>query len=302
LIAEEDTLLPVSAVDTYHARFCKVLEYIDAHLDDDLTVDQLSNAVAFSKYHFHRQFSELFGVSVYQYVQLNRLKRASYQLVFRNHRQIIDIALASGYENHESFSRAFKKSIGQSPSEFRRRPQWDSWHSIYQPIRDVRIKHMQSENQPAQVKLITFKDAKVAVLEHRGDPNLIGDSVRTFIEWRKQNNLPPKVSATFNILYDNSSEIAPDDYRLDICAATEREVTDNPFGVVEKTIPGGRCAVLRHLGSDDNISQSITYLYSKWLPLSGEELRDFPLYLQRVSFFPDVPEHEAIIDVFLPLK
>jgi AraC family transcriptional regulator len=79
-------------------------------------------------------------------------------------------------------------------------------------------------------------------------------------------------------------------------------VADNPFGVVEKTIPGGRCAVLRHLGSDDHIGESITYLYSKWLPLSGEELRDFPLYLQRVSFFPDVPEHEAIIDVFLPLK
>jgi AraC family transcriptional regulator len=197
LIAEEDTSLPVSAVDAYHARLRKVLEYIDAHLDDDLTVEQLSSAATFSKYHFHRQFSELFGVSVYKYIQLNRLKRASYQLVFRDHRQIIDIALASGYENHESFSRAFKKSIGQTPSEFRRQPQWDSWRSIYQPLRNVRIKHMQSENQPAQVKLITFKDTKVAVLEHRGDPNLIGDSVRTFIEWRKQNSLPPKVSATF---------------------------------------------------------------------------------------------------------
>ena len=63
---------------TYHSRFRKVLEYIDSHLDDDLTVDRLSNVAAFSKYHFHRQFSELFGISVYKYVQLNRLKRASY--------------------------------------------------------------------------------------------------------------------------------------------------------------------------------------------------------------------------------
>ncbi|WP_408605894.1 hypothetical protein [Mastigocladopsis repens] len=43
-------------------------------------------------------------------------------------------------------------------------------------------------------------------------------------------------------------------------------------------------------------------MYSIWLPLSGEEPRDFPLYLQRVSFFPDVPEYEAITDIFLPLK
>lgn len=290
------------AVDTARSRFRKVLEYIDSHLDDDLSVDQLSNVAAFSKYHFHRQFSELFGISVYKYVHLNRLKRASYQLAFRNHMQIIHISLASGYENHESFSRAFKKNIGQTPSEFREHPQWNPWHSTYQPLSDLRIEHMKPQNQPTNVKVITFKDTKVAALEHRGDPNLVGNSIRKFIAWRKQNNLPPQVSDTFNILYDNPSETSPDDYRCDICASTERDVADNPFGVVEKTIPGGRCAVLRHIGDDANLGDSITYLYSKWLPLSGEEPRDFPLFLQRVSFFPDVPEHEAITDVFLPLK
>jgi len=126
--------------------------------------------------------------------------------------------------------------------------------------------------------------------------------VRKFIEWRKQNNLPPRVSATFNLLYDNPDETPPEDYRLDICAATDRRVAENPFGVVEKTIPRGRCAVLRHVGSDDMLGDVLRYLYSTWLPTSGEEPRDFPLYLQRVRFFPDVPEHEAITDVFLPLK
>jgi AraC family transcriptional regulator len=114
--------------------------------------------------------------------------------------------------------------------------------------------------------------------------------------------LPPKVSATFNILYDNSAETDPGDFRFDLCAATEREIALNSFGIVAKTIPGGRCAVLRHAGSDDTLAETLTYLYSEWLPQSGEEPRDFPLYLQRISFFPDVPEHEAVCDVFLPLK
>jgi len=294
--------LTESAEYTDRSRFRKVLEYIDSHLDHDLSVDRLSNIAAFSKYHFHRQFSKLFGISVYKYVQLHRLKRASYQLAFRDRMQIVDIWLASSYENYESFSRAFKKSIGQTPTEFRKCPQWNPWHSTYQPLSDLRIKYMKPAHQTAQVKLITFKDTKVAALEHRGDPNLIENSIRKFIEWRKQNNLPPQLSATFNILYDNPSLTSPDDYRFDICASTERDVADNPFGVVKKTIPGGRCAVLRHIGSDANLGESITYLYSKWLPLSAEEARDFPLFLQRVSFFPDVPEHEAITDVFLPLK
>jgi DNA gyrase inhibitor GyrI len=126
-------------------------------------------------------------------------------------------------------------------------------------------------------------------LPYRGDPNLIGNSVRKFIEWRKQNNLPPQVSDTFNILYDNPSETSAEDFRLDICASTQRDVTDNSFGVVEKTIPGGRCAVLRYIGDEANLGESITYLYSNWLPLSGEEPRDFPLFLLRYEVHKGSP-------------
>ncbi|MEN9518983.1 MAG: hypothetical protein RLZZ381_1571 [Cyanobacteriota bacterium] len=290
-----------SAFDTYCSRLHKVLEYIDAHIDDNLSLDRLSKVAAFSKYHFHRQFSELFGISVYKYVQLTRLKRASYQLAFRNQIAIVDIALASGYENHESFSRAFKKSIGQTPSEFREHPQWNPWHLIYEPLSDLRSKHMKPDHQPETVKVILFPETKVAVLEHCGDPNAIKNSIRKFIEWR-QNHLPPHNSKTFNILYNDLAETSPEDFRLDICASTEWEVADNSFGVVEKIIPAGRCAVLRHIGNEANLGESITYFYSKWLPSSTEELRDFPLFLQRVKFFPDVPEHEAVIDLFLPLK
>jgi AraC family transcriptional regulator len=294
--------LTTAAVANYRDQFRKILEYIDAHLDDELTVDRLSNVAAFSKYHFHRQFSALFGVSVYKYIQLNRLKCASYQLAFRDREQITDIALTSGYKSPEAFSRAFKKSLGQTPSEFRKQPQWKTWHSIFQPVSDLKMNLMKPKNQSAQVQIINFKETKVAVLEHRGDPNLIQQSIRQFIEWRKLNNLPPKISATFNILYNNPAETPPEDYRCDLCTSTELDVADNPFGVVAKTIPGGRCAVLRHIGSDENIDKIATYLYSEWLPSSGEELRDFPLYLQRVSFFPDVPESDVIIDMFLPLK
>jgi AraC family transcriptional regulator len=41
---------------------------------------------------------------------------------------------------------------------------------------------------------------------------------------------------------------------------------------------------------------------ARWLPASGEEARDLPIYCQRLSFFPEVPEHETVADLFLPLK
>ncbi len=72
--------------------------------------------------------------------------------------------------------------------------------------------------------------------------------------------------------------------------------------MVGKTLAGGRYAVLRHAGSDDTLDQTVAYLYAEWLPASGEEPRDAPLLFQRVRFYPDVPEHEAVTDVLLPLR
>jgi AraC family transcriptional regulator len=290
-----------AAAQAYRLRFRRVLEYVDAHLDGDLSVEQLCAVAAFSKFHFHRQFSELLGVGVYRYVQLVRLKRASYQLAFRDDR-IIDIALGSGYESHEAFSRAFKKVVGQPPSEFRERPQWEPWHGTYRRLKELRSEHMAPTHRPEDVKIVEFPEIRVAALEYRGDPRLIGDAIRRFIAWRKDNGLPPRLSATFNIAHNSPTDTPPEDFRCDLCAATDGPVAENPHGVVARTIPGGRCAVVRLVGSDDTMGPLLHFLYGTWLPASGEELRDFPLFFQRVRFFPDVPEHEAVTDVFLPLR
>ncbi len=292
---------PLTAAAAYRRRFRKVLDHVDAHLEEDLSVDALSEVAAFSKFHFHRQFSALFGYGVHRYVQLLRLRRAALQLAFRPRARILEIALASGYESHEAFARAFKKAVGQTPSAFRAHPRWEAWHAAYDPLTTLRSLHMKPDHRPENVTIVDFPETRVAALEHRGDPRRLGDSIRAFIAWRRGNGLPPRVSATFNVLYDDPTTTRPEAFRLDLCAATSRPVAENPFGVVGKTIPGGRCARLRHVGSDDTLGEAVRYLYSTWLPASGEELRDFPLFVQRVRFFPDVPEAEAVSEVHLPL-
>lgn len=291
-----------STTDAYIVRFRDVLRYIDANLEhEQLTLARLSELAAFSKFHFQRQFSALFGIGAFRYVQLVRLKRAAHQLAFRHEQSVLEIALASGYEVPEAFARAFKKACGQSPSEFRAAPAWEAWNDTYQSIRDVRVMHMMREHTPEQVQIVDFKETLVAALEHRGDPRTLGESIRRFIAWRKEHRLPPSVSATFNLLYDDPDDTAPDNFRFDLCAAIRSEVDASDTTVMNKIIPGGRCAVLRHIGSDDTLGESVRWLYSQWLPASGESLRDFPLFVQRVRFFPDVPEHEATSDIYLPL-
>ena len=157
-------------------------------------------------------------------------------------------------------------------------------------------------NRADEVRVVDFTATRVATLEHRGDPAGLDDSVNKFITWRRQNGLPPAASATFNILYDKLPASDPDEFRFDLCAATDREIAVNDFGVVAKTIPGGKCAVLRHVGSEAGIGETLYCLFAQWLPTSGAELRDFPVFFQRVSFAPEVPVHEAVTDVFLPLR
>jgi len=282
----------------YHARMQRVLVYIDEHLDDDLDVDVLSGVAAFSKYHFHRQFTSLFGISIHRYVQLLRLKRASSRLAFASD-PVLEVALDSGYGGPEAFARAFKLHHDQSPTAFRNAPQWTRWHETYQSLDRARSIIMQRFTDD-DVRIIQFPETRVAILTHHGDPKLLGDTIRRYIGWRKANGLPPSKSATFNLLHTDPETTEPADYRLDLCCATDR-VDANDSGVVAGVISAGRCAVLRLVGSSDDLRPAVQFLYADWLPRSGLELRDHPIFAQRVTLYPDVPAHEAITDIFLPL-
>jgi AraC family transcriptional regulator len=294
--------LNTATAHAYLSRFRRVLDYIDAHLDEQMDADMLCGLAAFSKFHFHRQFTELFGVSVQKYVQLARLKKAAYRLAFRDDARVVDIAMDSGYEGPEAFARAFRKSVGQSPSEFRKAPRWVPWYETQQPLSQLRTTHMKPAFEASQVGIVDFPETKVAAVRHRGDPRTIGDSVRRLIAWRKEHKLSPRVSATFNILYDDPQAVEPEDFRFDVCAATDMDIAPNAHGVCGQSIDGGRCAVLRYTGADEHLAEAVRYLYAEWLPTSGEEPRDYPLFVQRVKFFPDVPENEAMCDIHLPLK
>lgn len=285
----------------YEQRFRRVAETLDTHLHEALTLERISALAATSKYHFHRQFAAWFGLTLHQYVHLARIKRAAYELAFRDTR-ILDVALTSGYESNEAFTRAFKSSVGQTPSKFRSKPQWPLLHAAQQPLITARSAHMSPSPRLEDVTIVAFPETRVAALEHRDSAAMIGASIRRFIDWRKHNRLPPRVSATFNVQHQSHPDVPDAEYHVDLCAQTHAPITPNPQGVVAKTIPAGRCAVLRHRGSDDTLPASVMFLYASWLPNSGHILRDYPLFFQRIQFFPDVPESDAITDVFLPIE
>jgi AraC-like DNA-binding protein len=90
--------------------------FIDDHVLDNFSLDQISQQVGISKYHFIRVFKNTFGTSPYQYQKLKRLEKAKSEL--SSGRSVSDIAILFGYPDLPTFSKAFKQAFGQIPSHF----------------------------------------------------------------------------------------------------------------------------------------------------------------------------------------
>lgn len=144
----------------------------------------------------------------------------------------------------------------------------------------------------------------VALLEHRGDRATLGDTIQRFRAWGNAAGLTPETGRpTFMVFRSEREPANPVDYSMDLCAGTDQPITADDAPMQAGMIPGGRCAVLRYPGNTNNLEPAALYLYRDWLPASGEEARDFPMYSKRwLALIPEVPAHEVVVELFLPLK
>lgn len=287
---------------SYRARMIRILDFIDAHLDEALDLDRLSHEAALSKFHFHRLFRALVGLPVHRYVQLARMKRSSWRLAFRDQDSVTAIAMDAAYEAPEAFARAFRKQFGQSPSAFRDSPDWVRCLSVLGPLDTARSHTMIRPYALDEVQVCAVEPIRIAVMQHRGRPEQLGDTLRRFIAWRRSHGLSPSRAATFTLWHDDPRTPGPEGVRIDLAVGIDNPEQFAADGIVAGEIPGGRRARLRVNGASDDLEAPASWLYGEWLPQSGEEAADLPLYCQRLRFFPDVPAHETVTDLYLPLK
>jgi AraC family transcriptional regulator len=151
------------------------------------------------------------------------------------------------------------------------------------------------------VQIVVFPETKVAVVEHRGPPQLEHETAKRLIAWRLRNQLDRERHRSYGVHYTDPYTTPPADHRVDFCLSVDFDVTPNPEGVINKVIPRSRCALARHYGSRAHNAAAV-YLYREWLPQSGESLGDFPIIFHYVNVGPEIEEHEMITDVYLPLK
>ena len=95
------------------------VKYINNLGSNATNLDEVAKNAGFSTDYFNRIFRNHTGFNVMEYVKFRKLNRAARMLRTSPEREILSIALDSGYESHEGFSRAFKEQYGKTPSEYR---------------------------------------------------------------------------------------------------------------------------------------------------------------------------------------
>lgn len=99
----------------------KAISYINkSYRKKDINIDNIAANAGFCTDYFNRIFCAHTGFNAMEYLRFTRIKNAAQQIRFTE-KSILDIALDCGYENHESFSRAFRKQYGMSPTEYRKK-------------------------------------------------------------------------------------------------------------------------------------------------------------------------------------
>lgn len=99
-------------------RMKRVTEFIHAHIEEEITLNELARDVGLSPSHFCSLFRKTSGKTPHQFVLQCRIQHAKALLAKPSH-SILDVALASGFRTHQHFSRIFRRQVGIPPSTYR---------------------------------------------------------------------------------------------------------------------------------------------------------------------------------------
>ena len=94
-----------------------VIDYLNEHLTEDISIDSLSETFFLSRYHLMHSFKEETGYTIGNYLSTKRLLLAR-DLILQGE-PITNVCYECGFRNYSTFSRAFKKNFGYSPREQR---------------------------------------------------------------------------------------------------------------------------------------------------------------------------------------
>lgn len=276
--------------ENYNDRLNRVLDYVYAHLEDDLSFDRLAEVACLSPYHWSRIYSAMRGETIAATFRRLRLQRAADRLS-NSDLDIGAVATRAGYSSADTFGRAFKDSFGVSPAAYRGKGS----HAAFKAA------HAASDASAFPVTVETLPERRCAGVEHTGSYMEIDHAMgRLFSELVARHALPVQ-PAMIGVFFDDPDLGPEEELRSRACLPVANSVTiDAPL--VETVLRGGLYAKLSYTGPYADMRGAYRWFLGVWLPASGYEPDDAPIFEAYLNDPREVPQNELRTDVHLPLK
>lgn len=278
----------------------QAIDYIENHLSEDLSLEDISNFIGISDYHFRKVFYYLSGLSLSEYIKYRKLSEANKDLL--DGESVTDVAFKYGYQSIDGFTRAFKSWSGSLPSEVTKTGVSKSFPklSFYIDVKGGKNMDYNIINMPA------FKFAGVSKrvpMQFEGENNAIIELAQSITEEQRNEmhnlmNMDPK--EIVNVSYEHDHNFMKDEGELThlIGVLTSEKNVSNRLDVIE--VPSYTWAVFPNEGPfPETLQNTYARIYSEWLPVSDYEVIQAPVF--SFTKMAEEKENYAYSEVWMPV-
>ncbi len=273
-----------------------ISEYVQAHLDEEIIIDDLALRVGVSKYHLNRLFQATTGFQLGEFIQRRRLQKA-YALLAAGKVSVIDASLAAGYESHSSFSRAFSKAFACKPSEVKAGTECE-WKT------PNTIKNANKRDTGFQPELV--------VLPSRQFRGLYGAGFKNNSFFALGHSLFNELGERLHEAGVGESDLSPIGVSLDSPWQGDQEQSRFFVGVAGEGLPvqlrlddyvwqQGTWARFHHRGSYGLMWQTISRVYAGWIVPEGIVMKDDAIIQVYLNNPKMTAEAELMTDLYFPV-
>ena len=278
-----------------------LIDYIETHLEEELTLDDLASVVGYSPYHLHHIFTAFTNQSLGGYIRKRRLSRAV-RWIQGTDMRITDIAIRCGYQTSAAFSKGFRQEFGISPSELRKNKPFLLLHDQLSLKMDI------ARSIKMEFRVIAKSEQRVLTVERKGqiDHNFMKTADKAFFildNYIRYNKLRSFVGYCLGITPDDTLCETPQNNRYIAGYFITRELNFPEHKEVKQIVlPAGKFAVFEHHGEYDTLWKTWKAIYHDWLPNCEYTPRDALPYEVYVRNRFEYRKEDILTEIYIPIE
>lgn len=273
------------------------VRYIEENLTQDLSVESIAKQAFVSSFYFQKAFSMLCGFTAGEYIRLRRLTLAGSELLATDEK-IIDIALKYGYDSPDSFTKAFTRFHGITPSAARK----DG--AMIKSFAPLKIKFTLEGGFIMDYKIVEKENFTVMGVSKQFKYDTAAKEIPKFWDEHYQLGKNELVAGMYGICFDEDDNGEVFEYLI---ADNYLPWDEVPGGFTCRTIPKHTWAVFPCKGTMPNSIQEVNRkIFSEWLPNCKDyeiaERYNIELYSPKDDYPNGVQDENYYSEIWIPVR